>query len=568
MMKLDSLFMEHKNDSRPLFLGAGGGVCWNRFVADVGRFAAYFTKIESDTVILYIPNNFYLFCVCFFALAQAQKVVALPAMLTEQNAQMYADLTKFVVTDAVENLPGMDCIKPCAPGAEENWDFRDTRDGCVYFFTSGSTGTPKRIQKTWAMLLDEVEYHVAHHANQIAMAPVVIASIAPHHMYGVRWRVLFPIFGNIAVDSDIIFSPEELLQKQSVYDRVMFMTTPSFLDGITRYGDQYKFAANCIGIFTSGSLLGGKTSELTYKIFGVSPFEIFGSTETGGVAYRQQKFDCNWTVFDTVNISTKDDCLAINSPYCFENPYLMSDAVKILDENKFELIGRADRIVKIAEERISLPDMERQLGAHPFIARAYCAVVHREIRDTVGCMLELTDAGAENIIKVGRRAFVEEIKKYLAGFVPAVAVPRYIRIVHQIPVNTQGKFVKNEILSMLNSSVVEPIMQHVVKTDVKFNADLTFLGDSAYFVGHFPNFPILPGVIQMHFVFMYIKNFFNVSANAFDVIKLKYTSLILPDVTTHFELVRLEKNEFSFVFSQKGKVCSAGKIVIRGQYNV
>ena len=163
---------------------------------------------------------------------------------------------------------------------------------------------------------------------------------------------------------------------------------------------------------------------------------------------------------------------------------------------------------------------------------------------------------------------IDAIKKYLSGFVPVVALPRCIRIVNQIPTNAQGKFVKNEISAMLDSSVAEPILQNIVKTDTNVVADLTFLGDSAYFMGHFPNFPILPGVVQMHFVFRFIKQFFHVSASAFDVIKLKYSSLILPDITTHFELTRVHEHEFAFCYSQHGKPCSAGKIVIKGATNV
>ena len=564
-MKINDIFFAENNT--PLFCG-GMRVTVGQFSADIARFAKHFSHIDSDTVILYIPNNFYLFCACFFALLQLRKSVALPGMLTAQNANGYADLTNTIVTDLSDDFAGFTKVTPKVSDEPVNWEFADISDENVYFFTSGSTGVPKRIKKSIKSLLAEVEYHVKTHADQIAESPVVVASIAPHHMYGVLWRVLFPIVGKMAVDTDMIFTPEELIAKQSAYNKIFFITTPSFLDGITRYGGQYKFAANCIGIVTSGSLLGEKTSEYAYNMFGVSPFEVFGSTETGGIACRQQKLDANWTIFDAVRVDIKDGCMEITSPYSFQNPYLMSDAVEMIDEKHFRLLGRADRIVKIAEERISLPDMEKWLADNEYISRAYCTMIHKGTRDIIGCMMELTDYGAEHIISVGRRAFVDEIKKYLAGFVPAVALPRCIRIVNQIPTNAQGKFVKNEISAMLGSSVVEPIVQNIVKTDVNVVADLTFLGDSAYFMGHFPNFPILPGVVQMHFVFKFIKQFFHVSASAFDVIKLKYSSLILPDITTHFELTQIRENEFSFCYSQQGKSCSAGKIVIKGAMNV
>ena len=539
------------------------------FIQDVGRFANYFSNnIKNDTVILYITNNFYLFCVCFFGLLYAHKSVALPGLLTIQNASGYRDLTNIIVTDSNDDYGGFTKILPHVPDGSVTWDFTDISKESVYFFTSGSTGTPKRIKKTISMLIAEVEYHIQFHKDKIAELPVVVASIAPYHMYGVLWRVLFSIVGGLVVDTDMVFTPEELIKKQSIYEKILFMTTPSFLDGITKYGGQYNFSNNCIGIFTSGSLLQSNTSESARTMFGVSPFEIFGSTETGGIAFRQQEYSQDWTVFDGVNVSIINGCLSINSKYSFQNPYLTSDAVEMIDNNHFKLLGRADRVVKIAEERISLLDMETWLGKHPFISRAYCTAMHKGARDIIACAIELTDNGAQCVIDVRRRAFINKIKKYLSGFVPNVALPRCVRIMNHIPTNAQGKFVKTDILAMLNSSVVEPIVQNVTRTETTIEADLTFLGDSAYFNGHFPKIPILPGVIQMHFVFMFIRQFFRVNASAFDIVKLKYSALILPDITTHFELARLNESEFTFCYSQKEKVCSAGKIVIRGGGNV
>lgn len=558
----------HFANTDTLFCRGTKTISYGQFVMDVGRFANYFGSINNDTVALYIQNDFYLFCVCFFGLLCANKNVALPGLLTQQNAQSYLGLTNTIVTNFSDDLPGFTKVLPNTTCEPIKWNMSDISTGIVYFFTSGSTGTPKQIKKTMAMLLREVQYHTHMHANQIAMSPVVVASIMPHHMYGILWRVLFPIVGGIPVDMDMIFTPEELIARQESYRKILFITTPSFLDEITKYGGQYDFPNNCLGIFTSGSLLHAKTSASAHALFGVSPFEVFGSTETGGVAYRQQENGENWTFFDDVSVSIEKGCLSINSPYCFQSPYLMSDAVEMIDDKHFKLLGRADRVVKIAEERISLADMETHLCDNEFISHAYCTKMRKGVRDIIGTVIELTEKGAQRIITVGRRAFINEIKKYLSGFVPNVALPRCVRIVQKIPTNAQGKFVQSDILAMLNSSVVEPIMQNVIKTDSQMAADLTFLGDSAYFNGHFPEFPILPGVIQMHFVFYFIRLFFHINVFAFDVVKLKYSSVILPDTLTHLEFTRINENEFSFTYSQKEKICSTGKIVIHGGQNV
>ena len=129
--------------------------------------------------------------------------------------------------------------------------------------------------------------------------------------------------------------------------------------------------------------------------------------------------------------------------------------------------------------------------------------------------------------------------------------------------NTQGKILKSEIMEILRSNVAEPIVKNLVKTDGSLSADFMFLGDSAYFKGHFENCPILPGVIQLHFVIKFIQMFFHKSVGVYDIIKLKFTNLILPDTFVHFKLDKLSDNEFSFCYENGGVKYSAGKIVIK-----
>ena len=433
----------------------------------------------------------------------------------------------------------------------------------MYFFTSGSTGTPKRIKKQFKMLAAEVAFHAENQKHLIEQNPVVIASVAPYHMYGLLWRLLFTLANGITSDLDIIFTPEELQHKQSVYDKVLFATTPSFLDSITRYQNQYVFKNNCIGIYSSGSLLQTKTSQNAYQMFGVSPFEIFGSTETGGVAGRQQKNGQEWTIFNPVKVTLTDNSeLSIESDFSCSNPYLMSDIVQKTSDNTFLLKGRGDRMIKIAEERVSLPEIEERLCEYKYIEKSYASALTSQDRNILCIAITLNDSGKQEIIKNGRHQFIKELKQYLLNYFPNVVLPRKIRIINTIPVNTQGKYIKSDIISMFESNVAEPIMQNITKTDSEITADLTFLKDSSYFNGHFPEHPILPGVIHMHFVLLFIKQYFNVSANDYHIMKLKFSNLILPDTPVHFELKRNGENEFTFNYCGDKKY-SNGKIVIK-----
>jgi 3-hydroxymyristoyl/3-hydroxydecanoyl-(acyl carrier protein) dehydratase len=362
----------------------------------------------------------------------------------------------------------------------------------------------------------------------------------------------------------MIFTPEELQSAQNKFDKILFATTPSFLDSITKYKNQYQFADNCIGIFSSGSLLGAKTSKKAFDKFGVSPFEIFGSTETGGVAFRQQSGGDGWTIFDGVKTHTDDNgCIIADSDFCCVRPYLMSDVVEMQNEHQFLLKGRADRIVKIAEERISLPEYESKLNTHRFIEQSYVTSVQQNGRDIIGCVIVLNDDGKNFIISQGRRALVNDIKTCLAPWFPNVALPRKIRIVNEMPLNPQGKILKSEIINLLQSDMSEPVMQNLIKTDKDLSCNLTFLKDSAYFKGHFEECPILPGVIQLYFVVKFIQQFFHITLSKYDIMKLKFSNLVLPDTLVHFELHKLSDTEFSFSYENGDVKYSAGKIIIK-----
>ena len=560
---INKFFVENISPTRTVFYRGKNGISFAEFACDVARMANIFAKIQNDTVVLFIPDDIYLFYVCFMGLMQAEKNVVLPAMMTEQNIGTLRDLTDTIVTDKNFNFAGFTFVD-LNQDFGDDWKFCDMDNRLIYFFTSGSTGTPKKICKTFHNLSAEVAQHNRNLAETFSVSPVMIASIAPYHMYGLLWRFLIPLAGGVAIDTDMIFTPEELQSAQNRFTKILFATTPSFLDGITKYQNQYEFKDNCVGVFSSGSLLDNKTSTKAFEIFGVSPFEVFGSTETGGVAFRQQQNGQLWTVFDDVKTDLDNtSCIIADSEFCCYRPYQMSDVVEMKGTRQFLLKGRADRIVKIAEERISLPEYEGKLCEHQFIENAYVMPVDQNGRTVIGCVITLTQSGTDFIMAHGRHDFILETKKWLASYFPNVALPRKVRIVNAIPMNTQGKILKAEIIEILRSNVAEPIIKNLSKTENALSGDLMFLGDGAYFRGHFENCPVLPGVIQLHFVIKFINLFFHKNIKVYDIIKLKFTNLILPDTLIHFELNKLSDNEFCFCYENDDVKYSGGKIVIK-----
>ena len=104
--------------------------------------------------------------------------------------------------------------------------------------------------------------------------------------------------------------------------------------------------------------------------------------------------------------------------------------------------------------------------------------------------------------------------------------------------------------------------KHLNKFDNKVQLHNTWQ-NRTIFKGHFENCPILPGVVQLHFVIKFIQMFFHKNVGVYDIIKLKFTNLILPDTLVHFELNKLSEDEFSFCYENGDVKYSAGKIVIK-----
>jgi len=416
----------------------------------------------------------------------------------------------------------------------------------VTFHTSGSTGKSKTIVKTFESLAREVAMHRAFYRNAGIRDARFIATIDPSHMYGTLWRTLLPKAMDCECDPEIVLSPESLLAKMHEGGRVFLVTTPSFLDRFTAYADQYDVPKNCVEIVTSGALLTKDVSDRTERVFGIAPRQIFGSTETGGVAWRRG--DGEWQVFDPVSVRLEDGRLAVKSPFSFRRGwYAMGDGAELLEGGRtFRLLGRMDRLVKINEERVNLAEMEDKVRALGF-KDAALAVLNGERGPFLGCVV----AGGDPVPAL-------EMRKRLLPAFPKGTVPRKFRFVRALPRNAQGKVLASEIARLLESALVEPRMRNVSVTESSFSAELVFDASAPYFQGHFPSAPILPGVAQLGFAERFAESVAGRPMTLKGVRKMKFMQVIVPGEPVSVSVTRKGESEFAYEFRKKEGPCSSG----------
>lgn len=434
----------------------------------------------------------------------------------------------------------------------------------VVFLTSGSTGESKRIVRTEESLASDAALLVSSFPEFWKSKPVLIASVRPEHMYGALWRVRAPGLAGCAVEPAVIVSVEELSAYCERHGRVLFVTTPSFLEKALSHPDFNSLHGSFAGIVTSGSLLRKETSLAVFEAVGCCPTEIFGSTETGSVAFRRRNEGEMWRVFDGVSVSRENDGrLSVVSPHSAVSPFVMGDLVELSADGSFRLLGRADRCVKILERFVSLSKVEAAFAAHPLVEKVRVETT-RDAVQRLGALVVLTRQGREMQASESSSAVASLLRRDLVSSLGSHEFPRRLRFVRELPVNEQGKTTAAAVRAILGAWCSEPVVLSWCAVGDRLTADLVFPPDAECFRGHFPGFAVLPGVAQLVFLRGFARAAFADFPETVTYRRLKFQKVILPGRRVKMAVMRRAPGEFEFSITGESGPCASG-IVERTQ---
>ena len=483
--------------------------------------------------------------------------VLLPADLQEQTRQRWAADVDLWLTDshALEAL----CAEPLSPAALD-------LDNCrLSLCTSGSSGEPKRIDKSLRQLANEVLALEQLWGTDLDQA-CIIGSVATQHIYGLLFRVLWPLCaGRTFVRKQLAF-PEDLQRASREHPQFAWVASPALLK---RMGDNLDWPAlsQVRRVFSSGGALPPEAASSLQQRLQQWPTEILGSSETGGIAWRQG--DPLWRPFADVQLSQDPDgALQVASPYLpAGHVEQTADAVRFEADGRFELLGRLDRIVKLEEKRISLPMLEQALMEHDWVAEARLGVV-QENRAYLGALLVLSEQGLHILRNQGRRALTETLRKHLLGHCETLALPRRWRLLRHLPLNPQGKLPQAEVEALLRAprpKGPEVLSQH--EMDGEWLLQLAVPPDLAYFSGHFPVTPVLPGVVQVDWALELGRQRLELPEKFAGMEVLKFQQLVRPGDQLELSLrFDRERSKLHFAFRNTKAACSSGRIVLEAAH--
>ncbi|MES2117925.1 MAG: AMP-binding protein, partial [Pseudomonadota bacterium] len=261
--------------------------------------------------------------------------------------------------------PPADHVAASGAMAGQPWQAPAPDFPALVVFTSGSTGAAQAIPKQLSQLASEVAA-LQTLFGAAAGDGAVLATVSHQHIYGLLFKVLWPLASGRAIHAHSISYPEQLAAALAAGPCVL-VASPAHLKRLPEHLDWRAAAQHLRAVFSSGGPLAPETAQATGRLLGRIPVEVYGSSETGGVAWRQRGPDSDesWLAFPTVQWRLADDQrLEVRSPHLADDNWLpLADRAGRHDGGRFLLLGRSDRIVKIEEKRISLDAMEAALVA-------------------------------------------------------------------------------------------------------------------------------------------------------------------------------------------------------------
>jgi len=259
-----------------------------------------------------------------------------------------------------------------------------------------------------------------------------------------------------------------------------------------------------------------------------------------------------------------DGALLISSTYMPPGHIEHSaDAVRMSEDGRFELLGRLDRIVKLEEKRISLPLLEQALTCHAWVNEARLGVI-QEKRASLGALVVLNAAGLNALRNQGRRSLTQTLREHLRPHCEAIALPRRWRLLRQLPLNAQGKLPQADVQALLLAPRVrQPEVMNQQMIDGVLHLDLHVPADLAYFSGHFPSAPVLPGVVQVDWAMALGQRLLDLPPKFAGMEVLKFQKLVRPgdeiSLTLRFDA---ERGKLYFTYRNSEAACSSGRILL------
>lgn len=355
-----------------------------------------------------------------------------------------------ILTDREDiDLPELERISPpdYRPAKEIPTPVLDPHGTIIKLFTGGSTGASRIWDKTPAGLLGEAAFL----AGRFGIGPddILLATVPPQHIYGLLFSVILPFLSGARILPEIFTYPREIIAGISRHKATILISVPVHyralrVNALERHTLRRAFSS--AGKVDSADALFFKEKT------GLPVTEVYGSTETGGIAFHDFPDDQGQlNVFPEIAWKISGERLCVRSPFLSGNLprdsegfFTTGDRAIPLGPDSFKLLGRADDVVKVAGKRVDLAEIREKLKKIDEVEDALVLA----LPEAQGRRLEIVALVVASLER-------EQIRQQLAYFLEPHAMPRRIVQVEQIPITSTGKIDRRHIEELLQLEKID-----------------------------------------------------------------------------------------------------------------
>lgn len=537
------------------------------FRARVAALVALLQARTGPRCALCIDDPFDFAC-ALFALFACGKEPVLPANATPGYLADLADAYDTMLTDA--DLPAFTpdssaaSADPAAAHAARRTCTIDPHTPLT-LYTSGSSGRPKPIHKTLAQFDAEVRTLEQQWGALLGDA-TMLASVPHHHIYGLLFRVLWPLAAGRAFDRAISVDPLHLQSRIEQCGATVVVSTPAQLSRWPALPGFASLTPAPRAFFSSGGPLALEAARHYAATYDAAPVEIYGSTETGGIAWRRQDRTDAWQPVTGVQVRRDEDgALSVRSPHLGHPGWHRTDDRIAWDAHgRFRLQGRLDRVLKLDGKRVSLAELEARLALHPYVAQAAVVPLNGASRERAGALVALTEAGSAALRDEGRVLLARSLRRHLADYFDVVVLPRHWRFRLSLPFDARGKLPVSVLAAAFEPRVEGMDVLAEARSGDTLHYELRVPRTLAHFAGHFPGLPILPGVVQLDWAIRLAAEHVPSVRAVASIDRLKFMAPVLPGAVLKLTLAHdAARRRVQFAYRMDGRDCASGVIVYR-----
>ncbi|HEB88042.1 MAG TPA: hypothetical protein ENI85_00580 [Deltaproteobacteria bacterium] len=451
------------------------------------------------------------------------------------------------------------------------------REGVIAtVYTSGTTGPMTPCRKTSAELLGEAEGLAR--TFDVVPGDRIVGAVAPGHIYGLLFTILLPLMRGASFSRETPHHASAVAHCVGTHRASILVSVPVQLRAFGALAG--RSLAQLRRVFSSTGPLPDSVARDFHERHGLAVTEIFGSTETGGIAWRM-RFAGDpepWQPFPGVQVSVGETGrLRVDSPFLhpeLTRPFETGDLIEPAPDGGFIHLGRADGIVKIGGRRVRIQEVEDGIrkcsGVEDAAVLAVPAPAGRGHRLLAAIVPVPDPKGAAE----AEGALLSDVKAVLLEKFEPTCLPRRMVCVDALPKEANGKVPRERLLRLFGMGADgrpanwrlawgESSRPEGVVDGLECPVDVP--PDYAWFEGHFEDYPVLAGAVQLkELILPMVARAFPELGRIESMSRIKFTGRIVPGDRL---LVRVERRPAKrtrvvFEIRKQGEVCSRGILTL------